>query len=228
MATWLASGAGVPVYDGIGAPDEPYRHFPPVAGATTPAATSASGRLTTAGGLTTRGINVNSAETGPQVSLFIPPYSLAVASSSARPTTVEVVAAPVAPDGTAIPGSAVSNVYEVSLRSPAGPVTVQTAAQAPGLTLRATDAQQPTPVMRYRPAPSAPWRQLETKRLGFDIYHSDLPGAGDYVLSRDRPPPGSATKSPSGSPRTWLIVLGLLLLAPLLAAVPRLRRRGGA
>ena len=220
--TWLASGAGVPVYDGIGAPDEPYRHVPPVAGASTPPATTATGRLTTAGGLTIRGLNVNSAETGPQVSVFIPPYSLAVPGSAE--STVTVVARPVEPTGTAAPGTAVSNVYEVSLTSPAGPVTVQTSAQSPGITLRATDAQQPTPVMRYRPDPSSPWRALDTKRLGFDIYHSDLPGAGSFVLSRDTPTTVAA-KPARGSSMTWLVVLGLVLVAPLLAVVRLMTRR---
>lgn len=215
VITWLASGAGVPIYDGIGAPDEPYRHVPPVAGASTPPATTATGRLTTAGGLTIRGLNVNSAETGPQVSVFIPPYSLGVPSAS--PTVVDVLARPVAPTGSAVPGTAVSNVYEVRLTSPAGPVTVQAAAQPPGISLRATDAKQPTPVVRYRVDASSAWTVLATKRLGFDVYHCDLPGAGFYVLSRDTQPSAAAKPAGGGFSITWLLVLGLVLVAPLLA-----------
>lgn len=216
---WLVTPQPVPLYDGIGFPDEPYRFVPP-RGASTPAATVAEVRLPVAGGSNTGGLIVNSKEIGPQVSVYAPPHAFAA------PGTAPIVLAvrPVPPTAPLPTGSLDSNVYALSLTSTAGPVTIVAAAQPPAITMRAVTITPTQPVFVYRAGPAQKWRELKTRRVGQDIFNANAPGAGEYVLVQtDRP-----AAEPAGSGRGPLYaVLGAtaVLMVLVLVGVRILSRR---
>ena len=178
---WLASPGGVPLYDGVGFPDEPYRFVPPQG--TVPAATVAEVRLKTSDGVNTSGLLANSSEVGPQVSVYAPPQAFALPD---RAGSAEIVlrAEAVPPAGELPEGEQESNVYALTLTSAAGEVSVRPEAQSPGITLRAVTVEEPLPTMHHRPDRESPWRALKTRRVGRDNFNAPAPGPGEYVLVR--------------------------------------------
>jgi hypothetical protein len=211
---WLMTPNPVPLYDGIGFPDEPYRYV-----GATPAPTTAQVTLPVKGGANTGGLFANSAELGPQVSLFAPPRAFAV--SGTAPVVVKgraVAAAPPPP-----PGTIDSNVYAVSFTSAAGPVTLVADAQPPAITLRSASQATSGPVLAYRADPAAPWRELKTRRVGRDIYNALVPGPGQFVLVK----PAQTTPRTPGGRGALYVVIGatVLLMAAVLVGVRLLSRR---
>jgi hypothetical protein len=210
---WLASPAPVPVYDGVGVPDEPYRFVQPPPGRG-PTAEPTVGRATTPVklGVSVNGLIVATAEQTPQLSLFVPPGALA-----ARGGPIEVRATPQAPSDNP-PGRRIDgNVYEVTLTSPAGPVTTTTKLAIASLYLRALDGSDGW-VMEYRPLHTDPWQQLETSRGGTDSHVASFKGAGEYALSK-----ATTAKSKGGIPLlAWLLGGGVALLTLLILSI-RLR-----
>jgi hypothetical protein len=215
---WLTGVAPVPLYDGIGFPDEPYRFVP--ARGSGPAATSAQVELKVANGSNTGGLIVNTREAGPQASVFAPPHAFLAPGTA--PVTLAV--RPVAPEPP-LPGPLLSNVYELSLTSTAGPVTISPAAQPPAITMRSTSAGPPEPVFEYRSGPTQKWRELKTRRVGRDIFNGTAPGAGEYVLAQLGTATGS--KPASSGHRALYGVLGVtvLLMAGVIVGVRLLARR---
>lgn len=215
-AIWLiAPPAGVPLYDGVGFPDEPYRSVP--AQGDTPPATSAEARIALKRGVNPGGQVANSAEQGPQISVFAPPQAFQVATTA--DSLLVVRAEPVIPVKPP-PGRLQSNVYRLTLTSPAGPVTVNPKAQPIGMALRAVAvAEAALPVMHFRPDPESPWRALKTKRVGEDAFAGSGPAAGDYVLA---PPPQPVGKQTSTTLLLVLVVGALVFVGAVLVAVRRL------
>lgn len=212
VAGWLASPHAVPIYDGVGNPDEPYRYVAAPAGATkTAGATSASAQSPVRAGSSTNGMSVQTSEVGPQFSLFVPPKALGAAGDR-----VEVQVVPLAPADQPAPSTIDGNVYAVTLTSDTGPVTLTKDAALATLYLRATTQRQPGPVMQHRPQPTAPWKALDTSRGGLDVYVSSFVGAGEYALAF---PPGKAA-SGGGLP---LVLLGVPVLLVAVVVVVRLR-----
>jgi hypothetical protein len=210
----LLSPAAVPVFDGIGQPDEPYRYVAPPPGATkTAAATTAKATSPIVDGKATYGLSVATAEVGPQLSLYLPPKSLA-----ATGRTLTVTAAPVAPtdqpEGATIDG----NVYEITVSEP---VTLTPQAALATLYLRATTAKQPGPVMEYRAKATDPWQELRTSRGGTDVYVSTFPGPGFYALAFDTT--GKLVESGRNPSRAPYVVLGGVGLLVVVVVTVRLR-----
>jgi hypothetical protein len=217
---WLTTANPVPLYDGIGFPDEPYRFVPTRAG--TPAATSAEVQLKVAGGSNTGGLIVNTRESGPQASVFAPPHAFLAAGTT--PVTLSLRPLPAEPP---LPGTAVSNIYELSLTSAAGPVTLDPQAQPPAITLRSTTPGPPAPVFAYRVGASEAWREIKTRRVGRDIFTAAAPGAGQYILVQL----GKETDKKSSGGRGGLYaVLGatVLLMVAVIVGVRLLARRAAA
>ncbi len=208
----------VPLYDGVGLPDEPYRYVAPPDGTPTtvrPITVAAKAEL--ASGVTAAYLSLVSPEFGPQVSLGVPQGALAAA---AGPVTVTVtpLAPTEEPTGTTIDG----NVYRVTLAAPSGPVTVTAKAKEAVIYLRAPTLT-PGEGMHYRPAPGKPWQRLKTTKAGNDIWAATFAAAGDYALAVEAT---GSTSSASGGGRSGLLWGGLLALVVLvLAAVVLVVRR---
>lgn len=171
----LAPAGAPPLYDGVGFPDEPYRFVDPPPGYREPAAppTPAHAVFQAAPSAPAGDEFVSSAESGPQVSLFLPAGSLTPPPGHSQ---VAVTATPVPLPEPLPAGQQWSNVYRVSL---GGAVLASgTPAQ---IQLRNPTPQQPSPTFYVRQHGS--WRALHTDRTGNDIYATSLEGAGDYVLA---------------------------------------------
>jgi hypothetical protein len=214
---WLTTPHPVPLYDGIGFPDQPYRFMPAKPGAMP--ATSAATQLKVAGGSNLGGLIINSTEVGPQISLYAPPHAFAAAGTA----PIDIAARPVPPSAPLPPGRLDSNVYALSLTSAAGPVTIVPEAQPPAITMRSVTIVPSLPVFQYRANPGAAWRELKTRQVGRDIFNTNAPGAGEYVLVQSVATP----KSSSGSRGPLYAVLGatIVLVVLVLVGVRLLARR---
>lgn len=182
----VLSPQAVPVYDGIDAPDEPYRYVVrPLWSNDTPPPTSASATSPVRNGVSLHGLSLATREVGPQFSLFLPVGALRVlpvgAARAGDAFTVQVtpVAAAVdAPPGTRVDG----NTYAVAFAVPGRQVSLTPQAALASLQIRATTGKQPPPVVQHRPAAGQPWVALETARVGVDIYAAKFPGVGEFQL----------------------------------------------
>lgn len=211
---WLITPQPVPVYDGVGNPDEPYRYVLPPKGAkdTAPPTT---GTMTSPvrNGTNAFGMSIQTAEKGPQASLFVPPMALASPG-----TKVTVTLTPQAPKDQP-PGATIDgNVYLLALTDPAGPVTRTDKAAIATLYLRATTAAQPGPLMQYRSEPTIPWQALKTSRGGMDVYVSAYAGPGQYALA-------FVDGQSDGTSVLPLVLLGVLALLALVVVLVRLRAK---
>lgn len=210
----LASPTAVPVYDGVGTPDEPYRYV----GTTNAPAPSVSATASVSGGVS-GSLQLKSAETGPQVLV-----DLGGGAFAAPSRTVTLTAVPLAGDGEKVPqGTIDGNVYRITV-SPGARLLVE---QAQGfLFLRAAVMTRPDPVVVHRPTPAAPWQQVKTVRAGRDILSTPFRSVGDYAVVH---PPGSQPLSEGGGPslgRMLLLGGGVLLLVVLTVVVLRRPARG--
>lgn len=213
---WLVSPQAVPVYDGVGQPDQPYRYVTPPAGAKPgPPPTSASATTPVANGKGSAGLSAQTAEQGPQASVFVPPYGLAAPGGQIT-LSITPQAPADGPQGATVDG----NVYVFALKDPAGPVTLTPQASIATLYLRATTARQPGPVMYHRAAQGEPWKPLTTSRGGQDVYVASFTGPGEYALAF------APAKGSSGTPVLPLVLGGVLALLVVVVLVVRLRASG--
>lgn len=220
-AVWLAAPGSVPLYDGVGFPDEPYR-FVPATDPAMPLATVAKVDLRVVNGINPGGLVANSAERGPQVSVFAPPQAFQAPAGSAA-EVITVAATPVPPSPPLAPGVRLSNSYQVTYRAGDADATQRRQAQKPSITMRATEVQLPLPVFAYRPNASIPWRTLETKQVGADIFNTSVPDAGEFVLVRVSRPVTQGSTNRTGL--VLLIGLGVLVVVGALVLVRLAARR---
>jgi hypothetical protein len=170
----LAPHAALPLYDGLGFPDEPYRFVQKPAGAPdTKAPTTAHASAAVTNGRN-GSVVANSAEQAPQVSVQIPPGGVVVPAGT---TTVTLIAKPVQPLPVGSGRYLWSNVYD--LTASAGARLHKVSLQAT-ITLRAATPQQPVPhIARYA---AGQWTMLPTFASGRDIYVAELPALGKYAV----------------------------------------------
>lgn len=211
----LLSPTAVPVYDGIGAPDEPYRYVTRPAGATVTAEpTSATGTSPVVNGLASYGLNVATKEVGPQFTVFLPPRALRATGARLVVTVTPQPTVTDPPPGTRADG----NAYLVAL-DPAGAVLTPQAALAT-VQVRATTARQPPPTIQYRPTVDQRWQALKTARAGTEIYAARFPGPGQFqIVFPPAPEDGGSSPLP-------LVVVGLLVVVGAVVLVVRLRASG--
>lgn len=220
-AVALLAPTGVPLYDGVANPDEPYRYVAPTADAkTTKQPTTAQTTLRVRGGRFAGGY-ANSDETGPQISVYVPPGSLQVPAGA---TSIQITATPLAPrPPLPTDGRIVTNVYRVTAEADGKPLAVVgTGASAPSIQMRAPDGSQPTPVFERRTANG--WQRLATARQGFDVFQAtSVTALGEFALVRP-----AHTSSGGGGINLGLLAGGLAVLA-LVAVIffIRLRRTSG-
>jgi hypothetical protein len=226
LAVWAAVPAAVPIYDGPGFPDEPYRYVQAPAGAKkTPPPTVAKATLrVNANGLNAAGYS-NSAERGPQVVLYVPSGAFKAPPGVTTITVTETPQAPAPP----LPadGTIVTNVYRLSATTSKGAVQVvgRGENQLPTLQMRSPSSQQPGPVFERRT--STGWERQSTLRVGQDIYQASAPVFGDWALVQLS---GSGSKS-GGGVNIALLVAGIavLVLVGIIVVIRRVRggRAGG-
>jgi hypothetical protein len=229
MVTWLVAPAAVPLYDGVGFPDEPYRFVQPPPGyRKTAPPTGAFGHVPASGGTSRDDFDAASREQGPQVEVFISRTGL-TGPNSVR--WFDIRADPIAP-GPSPTGMPINgNAYRVQVDSdPPGPVTVK--AQNDNLdvwiALRATAARDSLPTMLYRASPAAAWRPLQTEQAGTDVYDSAFAGPGDYALSflpgAARTQNGRQTSHYRSSPLLLVVIASLLLIVVVIISAVRISR----
>ena len=216
---WLVAPNPVPVYDGLGAPDEPYRYVSPPQGATkTPPPTSVAVDTPVQNGGSARGLSLQTNESGPQMSVFLPQYALSARSGPIH-IAVSPAAATDAPDGTTVDG----NVYVFAVSAPGGDVGFDPVHGANAtLYLRSTSQGLPQPNMYYRPDGTSPWTGLATTSGGLDIRVASFKGKGQYVLAlavAAKPDGGG------GTPVLPLVLVGLVVVLAAVVLVVRLRAR---
>ena len=227
VAAWLTTAHLVPIYDGINAPDEPYRYVTPPAGAAkTAAPTAATAQSPATGGLNTADLRGQSAESGPQIQVVVPKLAAQAPESA---SSISLQMRPLAPDVQPDLGPIDGNVYRLTLTAAGGQVSFRADQPKGALRIRATTDSQPGPLVVYRPAPGQPWTSLQTTRVGNDIYQADLSGVGDYALAfraKDVPQtrPGSSSTGGGVSPAVYAVI-GLLVVSAIAAGLLATRRR---
>jgi hypothetical protein len=224
LTAWLVAPAAVPIYDGIGNPDEPYRYVSPPADAkTSKTPTVARATVSVRNGQSGAQF-ANSGETAPQISVYLPAGALRVPAGA---TSITVTATPKAPGPPAPAGGAViGNVYALQITAGSAPVTiVGTGNQEPTVQMRSPGAPaggQPNPVFEQRTG--AGWKRLKTTRVGNDVYQTQVPATGDYALVQLTGTAGAAASGSSGVRLIYLVPGIALLAVTLLVVAIRLRR----
>lgn len=205
LGAWLIWPAVVPLYDGPGNPDEPYRYVDAPAGSKQSGPpTTATAAVAVRNGVNTAAI-VNSAEQGPQVSVYVPPGSLQAPPGA---TSITVTATPSAPKPP-LPsdGTLVGDVYTIAATAPGGPVTTigKGESQTPTLQMRAPTAKQPGPT--FERFDGKKWTPSETIRVGQDRYQTSAAQLGMWALVQQ----GSGSSGLGGG-QLVMLVLGIAIL----------------
>lgn len=122
---------------------------------------------------------VNTAEVGPQASLYFPAGSLALPPGT-RLLLLSVT--PEAPtSGVRLDGRITGNVYRVAATADAEPISLRPQSGRPSLQLRAPSSRQPGPVLEHRDATG--WhRTVRTTRTSVDTYQAEINALGDWAL----------------------------------------------
>ena len=197
---WLAGEIPhhhVPVYDGVNAPDEPYRYIvaPPNAKKAKGPATSAAVSTGVKNNANAGDLFGSSEEQGPQVTFFIPAGGIGPITGS----TVKVTATPQAAGGSAN-GPFVGNAYVVAVAVGGSPTLTATGTSGAQFQLRAPSGKQPGPTIEWHPPGATAFRPLTTARTGNDIYTSRSRGSERTSWCRRRSrTPARAVVSRSGS-----------------------------
>jgi hypothetical protein len=208
---WLIAPASVPIYDGVGNPDEPYRYVSPPAGAKkTPAPTVAKATLT----VTSAGLDnaqyANSAEVAPQVVYYVPNGAMKAPTGASAITVTATPLAPTAP----LPadGTIVGNVYRIAATTSKGDAVIvgHGITQLPTLDMRAPTGKQPGPVFEH--VVSGAWQHSNTLRIGVDVYQTSAGALGDWALVQLKSQPGKSSGINVGLLAAGIAVLVIVVL----------------
>lgn len=218
----IAPRTALPLYDGIGFPDEPYRFVQRPAGAqeTKPPTTGHGTASVT--GATTGQVLVASAETAPQISLYIPKGKLVAPAGTSK---VSVIGTPVQNLPTGHGQYLWSDVYDVTA-SP-GSTQFRTNGQQATITLRAASAQRPQPNIAYYDGTS--WHLLPTFAQGRDIYIAELNRFGQFAVIGKNPLlvsqiVGNSQGNGGSSPIGLIVGIGAGVVVVVLFVLGRMRR----
>lgn len=225
---WLAGGASpghrgqVPVYDGVNAPDEPYRYIvpPPNAKKAKGPATSATASSGVKQNTTAADLTGASDEQGPQITFYIPAGGIGPVSGP----KVTVTATPQAPSGRAN-GPFVGNAYVIAVSGGGVPQLTPLGKNGAQLQLRAPSGKQPGPTIEWHPPGLNDFRALTTARTGNDIYTSRFAGFGTYVLVQA---PVTHTSKGSGFPVVIIVLIAIVVILIALIVLVRIRRTRSA
>jgi len=165
-----------PLYDGLGAPDEPYRWIVAPLGAKV--ANGPATTMTMKVDLTSNQQAIGgTAESGPQLKVAIVPGGLQVPAGA---TSVTITGTPSEAPAPPAGGTLVSNLYTLSTAADRpGPVTVVDGTKVLA-NLRADVATDQAVV--FESWDGAHWAQLTTRQVGTDIYAAFLPALQPIAL----------------------------------------------
>jgi hypothetical protein len=189
IVAWLTTNSPVPIYDGIGAPDEPYRYVSPPPGdkVRTQPPTSAVADLVSRG--TARVVEMSTAEQGPQAQAFLAGQDLTVApaaGTTAAASSVTVTLTPLAPESGPSGPRIDGNIYRLSWDAGTSIAHFRNRG-SDQILLRAVKAPPPKATFLFRRSAAESWRRLPTSRVGADIYLTLVQGEGEYALTLDAP-----------------------------------------
>jgi hypothetical protein len=234
VTAWWITPDPLPIYNGVGNPDEPYRYVetPPGESAGTSRPGRAEGSAPAQGGVNAGSVGAASDEIGAQVSAFVPSGGLTVPRGA---TSVTMRLAPMAPDSASVGALGIEgNVYRLTLSTDRGTaVRVTPPGTRPWIDLRAVQPPPPLLTMVYRPSADDDWRALETNLVGAHHYGARILGGGDYALARTSPPSAeagaglaerAADNTGGRGPNVPLVVVSLVLSVVLTAAIIRVLR----
>jgi hypothetical protein len=224
---WLvASPGGVPLYDGVGFPDEPYRYVNPPAGAAATKPASTGKVVTVVRNGRSDPLTVYTAEQGPQAWLYVPGGGLAAPAAT---STVTLTLTPLAPTPPASDGTILGNAYQVTATGPNGPVQLSASGKNQAqLLLRAPKAEARLPALEM--FTDGHWTALPSDRFGNDIYGGYIPAFGKFALVRLNHAAATAAKSAGTSGggsglQMALLVIGIVIVAlAVIIGFVRLRR----
>jgi hypothetical protein len=197
----------IPLYDGVGFPDQPYRYSPNAHGVeqTTPVAD-----------LTKFTLTVQTTESGPQ---FIATFDAGQIALPAGAYQLDTKVAPAAPTAQPGAGRIAGNVYIFTATSRPGPPSFKSGVGAVSLRLPQGVKFNSPPAVIYRSG-AGKWQQLNTLQTGSDIYTATFNGPGEYALSVTQASGKAGTQAATSSPTVrWLlagiafVVLILIILA---------------
>jgi hypothetical protein len=218
----IAPRSALPLYDGIGFPDEPYRFVQRPPGAQeTKAPTTANGTASVNGG-TVGSLVAASGESAPQLSIYIPKGRLVAPAGT---STVSLTGSPAQPLPTPRGQYLWSDVYTI-VASPGG-VRLNSGGQQATITLRAASAQRPQPSIAYYAG--GRWHLLPTFAQGRDIYIAELTRFGQFAVVGRNPLlvsqlPGNSKASSGGSAVGLIVGIGAAVVVVVLFVLGRLRR----
>ncbi|HWZ65778.1 MAG TPA: hypothetical protein VNX65_03195 [Patescibacteria group bacterium] len=211
----------VPLYDGVGFPDEPYRYvIPPPDLPPTDKPTDASGSSTVQAGLNSQLLFPSSGEQGPQVFLYVPQHAL---STQASAQSITLYARPHAPTIQPSNAKIAGNVYNLGAKNDSGGLVVTNGPTPFGtISLRSPQNAPTKPTIFYLASPNT-WRPLETRQIGTDVYQADIIGLGDYALATigDNKP---APKSQAYAFVLPTIIVGLITVGVVIIVIRRSNR----
>jgi len=178
----VVNGKAVPIYDGIGNPDEPYRYVqaPNLKAAQTSPPTEAAGLYNTSDLTNINRIYAASNEIGPQVAINLGQNSFILPPNA---KTVDIKVEPLAPIVQPKDGTIAGNVYRLTITSDAGAVKFSPASSNDYryIDLRLPQGSPANPVIEYRPQDGS-WLRLDTGQVGNDIYEAPIEGQGDFAM----------------------------------------------
>jgi hypothetical protein len=214
----LFSNHIVPLYDGVGFPDEPYRYVnPPTAAKKTLPPSPAETNVVLSHSTNPNDFSFASREQGPQVNIYV--YRLSLQSSAAVPK-ITFKAEPKDPGNTKTPkGKIAGNYYRFGAIGEGGTASFKTTEGIGYLYLRLPQRFPAGASVIYRTSAKDKWQPLTTQRTGNDIYEAKLKGFGDYALVQ------SKDSSSKPSLPFFVIYVLLFMLALLVAALLFVRFR---
>ena len=213
LTAWLVAPHAVPLYDGIGIPDEPYRYVKPPAGyQQTPPPSSASTQFAAANGTNPQGGLVQTKEISAQSQMYFLGNGL---KGPATTKTFTITITPEAPDGTT-PATADGNVYRIAFLADGKPgATLSDTGRNTVYIQRATSAKIAAATLYYRPAGGS-WTAIPATKGGTDSFQGYLAGPGDYALAPSKAPASSNN-------HVLLIVILVLVVLAMAGAVVLIR-----
>ena len=224
----VLTGHRLPLYDGVGAPDEPYRYVAPpresLRTALPPSGASTSGPLMN--GTNAIYAYLSTDEVGPQITVLINAHAL---KSAVQATQLTLSATPTAPlSNISTDRTIAGNIYKLAGTSDHGALSYAGATKNPGtIDLRLPQGYPVGATMQYRLGNTGVWTLLSTKRTGNDIYEAPFVGLGEYALI-----PGAAAQANRSSngnliPIAVIALFIMLIVGSVIAIRLRAGRRPG-